>query len=74
MVYVDGTHVDVLLVTAGPDAFDLEIELRKGTSGDLMVQITQKVELLLETNKCSVGLLPEIIKQYSILIKRINIP
>lgn len=44
VVYVDGTHWDVFLVSAGPDSFHLEVELRQTASRDLMVQIGQQVK------------------------------
>lgn len=70
VVYVDGTHVDIFLMATGPDAFDLEIKLRKRTSRDLMVQIAQKVKLLFKANKCPISFFPDIIKQYSIWINQ----
>jgi len=72
VVYVDGTHVDIFLMATGPDAFDLEIKLRKRTSRDLMVQIAQKVKLLFKANKCPISFFPDIIKQYSIFGIKIN--
>lgn len=47
VVDVNGTHVEVFLVTAGPDALDLEIELGESASGDFMVEVAQQVELFL---------------------------
>ena len=40
VVYVDGTHVDIFLMSTGPDTFDLEIKLWKRASRDLVIKIT----------------------------------
>ena len=57
MIDVYGTHVDVLLVLTGPDALDLEIELWERASRYLLVQVTQKIKLLLEAQKRFVNFL-----------------
>jgi hypothetical protein len=66
MIDVYGTHVDILLVSTGPDALDLEIELWERATGYLLVQITQKIKLLLEAQKCVVNFFIYIFKQKAI--------
>ena len=63
VVNVDGTHVYIFLVSTGPDALDLEVELREAAAWHLLVQVAEQIELLLVSNECFVDLFIYVVKE-----------
>jgi hypothetical protein len=66
VVDVDGTHVNVFLVPTGPDAPNFKIKLRERAAGDLLVEVTQEVKLLLEADKSAVNFFVNFVEQKAI--------
>ncbi len=66
MVDVNGTHVNVLLVAAGPDSFHFEVKLGKGASRYLMIKVAEEIEFFFVANECPFNLFSNMLYQESI--------
>lgn len=66
VVDIDRTHIDVLLMSTGPDAPDLEVKLRERAAWHLLVHVAQQVELLFVSQESPVHSLIDVVEQQAI--------
>ena len=66
MVYVHRTHIEVFLVTTGPDSLNLKIKLWQTAARDLPIEVAQQIKLFFVANKSSFHLLCDMLDEHSI--------